>query len=185
MPHKILFTGSIDAGKSTLSNHFSYHPKIYVVKETARQLLIGNPDLSLQPEFQDILFHEQLLREEAVNSGKPIIICDRGVFDIITYSIILDHPIKPQWLESLRRRYQTVALFSVTDIPFDLSSYPLNLEIAKRRNLIDHVFREKALELDCPIIEIRGTHEERVKFFRAYIENLVLGEGYPPGVERR
>lgn len=185
-PHKILFTGSIDAGKTTFLNHFSSHPQIYVVSETARELLTIDPALAVKPEFQEILFKEQIRREEeAAKSGKPIIICDRGVFDIVAFSRVLNHPVKKEWEESLPGRYQTVALFSISDISFDISTYTLNLEIAKRREIIDQTIRRMVQELVYPIVEIRGTRSERVAIFSRYLDSLIFGEGHPPGIEKK
>ncbi len=185
-PHKILFTGSIDAGKTTLLNHFSSHPQIYVVSETARELLSLNPALAVKPEFQDILFQEQLRREEeAIRSGKPIIICDRGVFDIVAFSTILSHPVKKEWKESLPGRYQSVALFSITDIPFDVSTYTLNLEIAQQRERIDQTIRRIVRELACPILEISGVHSYRVAILSQYVDSVIFGEGHTPRIEEK
>lgn len=185
-PHKILLTGSIDAGKTTLLNYFNSHPQIYVVSETARELLTRDPALAVKPEFQDILFQEQLEREEnAMKSDKPIIICDRGVFDIVAFSTILNHPVKKEWIESLPGRYQTVALFSISDIPFDVSTYTLNLEIAQRRERIDQTIRRMVRELACPILEIRGAHSDRVTIFSQYVDGVIFGEGRSPRIEKK
>ncbi|OGM60286.1 hypothetical protein A2955_03370 [Candidatus Woesebacteria bacterium RIFCSPLOWO2_01_FULL_37_19] len=60
MQHKILFTGSIDAGKTTLANHFATYPQIYIVPETVRELIVIDPSVATKPEFQDVLFREQI-----------------------------------------------------------------------------------------------------------------------------
>lgn len=64
-------------------------------------------------QIGDILFQEQIRREEeAMKSDKSIIICDRGVFDIVVFSAVLNHPVKKEWKECLPGSYQTVVIFT-------------------------------------------------------------------------
>jgi len=106
---KFLFTGTFEAGKTTLISLFTQFPEIAVVNEVARDILSVRPDLASSPIFHDMNFMEQIRREEEASLKKPtVILCDRGVLDIIAYANILNHPVKQEWIDALQNRYHMI-----------------------------------------------------------------------------
>jgi predicted ATPase len=126
---KILLTGTICVGKSTLVEYVaSVAPKrVTVIPEVARELLAKNPDLERLPEFQDILFREQVDREQAaLESAKTnhhhLVLCDRGVLDIIAFSRMFGHEIRNEWI-AWSRSYDRVYVLLKENVTFNSSLY--------------------------------------------------------------
>jgi len=71
-PHKILITGTFESGKTELIKLFIDDPRVFVIPEAARDILSLDPSLQNKPEFQDILFRQQIRNEalaEQYNKG--------------------------------------------------------------------------------------------------------------------
>jgi predicted ATPase len=71
MSYKILVTGTLDVGKTTLLNEFAGDSNVVVVREVAQDIIDEHGYAITQtPEFQDMVFAEQLRREaEAEQQG--------------------------------------------------------------------------------------------------------------------
>lgn len=84
---RILFTGTLDAGKTTIAELLANRDDIHVVREVARDLLTSNPASESHPDLQAKIIEEQLRRELiAERSLKPLVILDRSYLDVICYS---------------------------------------------------------------------------------------------------
>src|SRR5471030_3328284 len=107
MPHKILITGTLRSGKTTLLNGLQNRPQFAIVPEVAQSFIKKyGYGITQEARFQDMVFAEQLRREElGVQLGKPYILCDRGTLDNIAFCQVIGVPIKPEWLELLHDRY--------------------------------------------------------------------------------
>ncbi len=180
-PHKILITGTFESGKTELVRLYTGDPRVATVSEIARDVLALDSSLQLKPGFQDILFSEQLKKEVlAEATGKPIILCDRGVLDIIAFSLALDIPIKKEWLSNSLGRYGDIMICNAGDIPYS-ASYE-GLDSQSFRNQIDLKIRQVANELVSvdmirPIInEIKGTLKARKFFLDKHIELTMLSK---------
>jgi nicotinamide riboside kinase len=171
MVYKLLFTGTFETGKTTLLKRFFNDNQIEIVPETARDLLVDNPHLELLPGFQDILFAEQVKREKlAEKKKKPIIICDRGTLDIIAFSEVLGHKVKPQWKDSIKGRYDFVFYFSTIDIPVPLQQYNLDINIIDYRKAVDKKIREVINRYCLPFMEVHGTDKWREQLIRIQLK---------------
>lgn len=68
MPMIILLTGVQKSGKTTLTDLYSSSMQsIATVREVAREFVVKHNDIVSEPEFQDLLFKEQVKREIRVN----------------------------------------------------------------------------------------------------------------------
>lgn len=104
---KILLTGSIQSGKTTLLNRLKSLniPGIVYVPEVARDIINRSPELlivsgkqEVLPNMGDYIFDEQVRREtEAEKTGARAIVCDRGSLDIITHTVLFKGIINPKW----------------------------------------------------------------------------------------
>lgn len=116
---KILLTGTIHVGKTVLLNALEAIklPNVVIIPEVARDMLSQNQKLEKNPNLQDILFAEQVRKEKEATSDNSIIICDRGVLDIIAHSRFFGHEIKPEWTRWLQT-YDLTFLLNKDDVFF-------------------------------------------------------------------
>jgi predicted ATPase len=169
MPFRILFTGSFGTGKTTLLNCFSQYPFVACISEVERDLLKENPLLERDPDFQKMVFVEHIYREtQAQLSGKSIVICDRGVIDVIAYSEFFGYPIKSEWRDALNNRYDLVAIFNMDDIPAAMPS------IKEFRNKIDANIREVVDHFGFPKIELSGNVQTRETILLSHLKQLKI-----------
>lgn len=70
---KILFTGTIHVGKTTLLEHLRAEklPFVGFISEVAREILTKDPVLEMDSSLQDMLFEEQVKREEEAKKNLP------------------------------------------------------------------------------------------------------------------
>lgn len=178
---KILITGTFESGKTTLASLFRDVPGVVIVEEVARDILSVNPNLATDPIFHEINFAEQLRREKnAEASGAYVILCERGILDIIAYANVFKHPIDPQWTQALQDRYDMMFILNKDDVPFD--STP---EENTFRNAIDREIRRISSRLEIPVIEVKGTLEERRHAVEGFIcEGIISKEGNRKFTER-
>lgn len=108
-----------------------------MVDEVARELLEKKPEMEINPDFQDYLFREQIKRElQAVSTEEPIVFCDRGSVDIVAYSRLFGHKVKPEWL-AWCRTYDKVFLLNREDVLFTDDIIRADPQYSKGRNWID------------------------------------------------
>jgi len=116
---KIVVTGSIYTGKTTLVNSLRGIQGIAILPETASEFVHRDKNIVFRPDFQDILFDEQTKRESALQSqGQHIIVCDRGIPDIITHAKFFGQEIKPEW-EAWMKTYDYSFVASMNDVNFN------------------------------------------------------------------
>lgn len=180
---KFLFTGTFDSGKTTLASEFEADPAICVVREVARDLLRSNPDLASAPMFNRLNFAEQIRREEESEKNKPsLIICDRGVLDILAYATVFGNPIDQEWIDAMRGRYNKTFYFNKADIPF----IPSSQEEEELRNEVDFALQMWISRLGIPVVGIEGTVGERKRLTEGYVrEGVIFSEGAVDFMERR
>lgn len=178
---KFLITGTFESGKTTLTSLFKNTPGVTVVKEVARDILAVNPNFAADPIFHEINFAEQLRREKnAEASGAHVILCERGILDIIAYANVFQHPVDPQWNHALQNRYDKIFVFNKDDVSFDDTP-----EENMFRNAIDKEIRKISSQLEIPIVEIKGTLEERRHIVEGFVcEEIISKEGSRGFLER-
>lgn len=116
-PITILLTGTTSSGKTTLIQELQrelqnvFATKISFIPEVAREILEINPQLLHEPAIlQDKIFSAQTQAEQAaVANGSSIIVCDRGVLDILSHIPLLqpELTIKPEWISWLTHYTKT------------------------------------------------------------------------------
>lgn len=116
---KILLTGTIHVGKTTLLEELKRKglPNVGFVPEIAREMLTENPQLEKDPHLQDILFDEQVRREEETQRNNSLVVCDRGSLDIIAHSRLFGHTVRKPW-EDWLNTYTKIFLLSKLDVSF-------------------------------------------------------------------
>ncbi len=156
---RTLFTGTFDAGKTTIAELLSDQTDIHVVREVARDLLAADPTLESHPDLQAKIIAEQTRREAiAEQSLKPIIILDRSFLDVICYSRYFGHPIDERALIK-QLNYDKVLLFSPSDI--EVSS-TLSVDMQNYRTSIHEMFLCVLEELAIPYEVICGDIQRRL-----------------------
>lgn len=184
MPQKILVTGTLRAGKTTLMTALAQRSDTVIVREVAQDFIDQYGYLVTQrPEFQDMVFAEQLRREdEAMKMGKEYVLCDRGTVDILGFCKVIGHPIKSSWAESIRDRYNGITIFNKDDIHFETGEYPPEMRNQMRvyRDQVDQSIRAVLAEFQLTAIEIQGTHSERLQLFNEYLHHSQLKENLNP-----
>lgn len=188
---KILLTGSVHVGKTTLLNRLKAQspPGVVYIPELARELMESRPDLisipgenGILPGLSDYHFAEQTRREkEAVSSGALHVVCDRGIVDLITHQRIFGGKEKEEWVE-WTRTYGRIYLLETAGVPFNAQGYPEGVddwpkfreeyEIGTRKFL-----DEQQLEYYC----LHGALEEKESILRRSLEGGI----HYPEVERR
>lgn len=180
---KFLFTGTFDSGKTTLASEFEADPGVCVVREVARDLLRSNPDLASDLMFNALSFAEQIRREKEAEASKPsLIICDRGVLDILAYATVFGNPIAPEWIDAMRGRYSKTFYFNRVDIPF----IPSSQEEEELRNGVDFALQMWIARLGIPVVGVEGAVGERKSLMEGYVrEGVIFSEGVVDFMERR
>lgn len=186
---KILLTGTIHAGKTTLLQELKKTDLrgITVIPEVAREVLSQYPELEKNPNLQDILFAEQVRREGVAEETSPITICDRGSLDIIAHSRMFGHSVKPEWIKWLNT-YDATFLLDKNDIPFNGENRALSDSerdwISFRDDLDMHI-RSVVSEYGIPVIHLTGSPENRAERLSLHVEEQYrFHEGYGRRSER-
>lgn len=186
---KVLLTGTIHVGKTVLLNALESAklPNVGIVPEIARYLLFQNPGLEKDPNFQDILFTEQVRREKEAASNNSIVVCDRGVLDIVAHSKLFRHEIKPQWLQWLHT-YDLTFLLNKDDVPFsgENRAFPdPKRDWIQFRNLLDAYISRTLIENNVRYELLSGNIENRLGYLTSRINKpFTLREGYGRQIER-
>lgn len=166
---KVVFTGTIYVGKSTMIERLAGRANVAVIREIARDLINRDPTIETKEEFQDILFGEQVRREaDAVNSGANIVICDRSIADNIAHSRYYGHQVKPEW-EDWLYTYDHFFLFAANDFPFDATDYPEGIDWIKFRDDLHNQIYQVLTDYKLPFSIVGGDSEARIKL----IENII------------
>ena len=162
MQTKAVLTGTFSSGKTTLLKLFQN--RAFIIPEVAKELLEIKPQLFNEPELQQIILAEQLRREQdAEKNNNPLIICDRGVIDVIVYSRYFRHP-EPK----TPFYYDRIFLCSPEGVP---CIYGEQAKIM-RQNL-HQIFLNVLGEQNLSYRVLEGTPEERYRT----IENELYGRG--------
>lgn len=187
---KILLTGSVHVGKTTILNRLKTQspPNIVYIPELAREIMESRPDLvsrpgekGILPGLGDYLFAEQTRREkEAIASGALHVLCDRGIVDLITHRRIFGGREKEEWVE-WTRTYGRIYLLETVGVAFNAQGYPPGINWQKFREEYEIGTRrfldEQQLEYYC----LRGTLEEKESIIRRALEGIT----HYPEMERR
>lgn len=176
---KILITGTLGSGKSTLIEQFQNRYGVYVITETARDIM-KNRTFTDAATLQQTIYEEQLRREEeaarlSVIQGKAIILCDRGLVDIIAYNNVLGVRVPESWIEACQNRYNLALILDKDDItyPFpnrDENRITLPVEF---RNQIDTEIRTTVSRFRLPFIDISGSIEERTRSIEGLLKSSI------------
>lgn len=187
---KILLTGSVHVGKTTLLNRLKTQspPGVVYIPELARELMESRPDLVSKPGEKGVLpglgdyhFAEQTRREkEAVSSGALHVLCDRGIVDLIIHSRIFGGKEKGEWIDWVRT-YGRIFLLETEGIPFNPQGYPEGVDWEKFRPEYEIGTRRFLDEQGLPYFSLRGLLEDKELIIRRSLEGRV----YNPETERR
>lgn len=183
---KILLTGSIQVGKTTLLNRLAGMDisGVICVSEVARDIMNRSPESfvvpgkpEVFPNMGDVIFNEQVRREtRAEKSGAKVILCDRGSLDIITHTVLFGGAINPEWKDRISS-YDQIFLFNKNDVPFDSSSYPPGRDWAKFRDDLDVVTKSVLADYSLSYDILSGTEQTRAETVQAFILNKTSPEG--------
>lgn len=198
---KILFTGTIQSGKTTLLDHLKdlRIPRVAYVTEVAREIIDRSPELFIIPDSQivlpnqgDFIFSEQKRREtEAESSGALVVVCDRGSLDIVAHSRVFGGQEKTEWI-AWAKTYSQVFYFDKNDVTFNSNVYPPNRNWKDFRNVLDCRTKELLEENNLPYQLLSGDIEERIHIVESSIRKVIQSregqqfypEGYRHGKER-
>jgi len=171
---KIVVTGSIYAGKTTLVNSLRGIQGIAILPETASEFVHRDKNIVFRPDFQDILFNEQARRELVLQSqGQKIIVCDRGIPDIITHAKFFGQEIKPEWKEWIKT-YDYSFVASKDDINFNPppGMYLENYDWISFRDIMHKLTVEVLSAYSIPFEFLDGDVEHRKEVLLGKIQSL-------------
>lgn len=160
---KIVVTGSIFAGKTTIVNSLKGVNGIITLSETASEFVHRDKNIVFRSDFQDILFAEQTKRESTLQSqGYHIIVCDRGIPDIITHAKFFSQPIKPEW-EEWMRTYDYSFVASTENVNFNPppGMYLENYDWVNFRDIMHKLTLEVLKTYSVPFELLQGSAEYR------------------------
>lgn len=191
---KISLTGTMFVGKTTLLNDLKQKtlPQVTYIPEVAFDLITRHPNLVREPVFQDLMFEEQVKREVEGERKSKVIICDRGVVDIIAHSYLFGHPIKPEWIDWLKT-YEKTFIFRKEDIPFsnevlfaERPFFDASVDWVNYRNELDNLMWRVIREQDLPHAVIFGERSHRTLLLEREINfHHTTVEGQQSSKERR
>jgi len=185
MAYKILFSGSFFSGKTTLANQLK--EKGYnVIDEIAGPLIKeaserGDNGLKRRREFQLNLLDKQLAFETEAEKNHDLIICDRGVIDIVVYSKYYKHQF--DWGNLLKDHspYDTIFLCSIEGINASDKFTPTTL---RKREILQELYFQTLDELDLSFEILMGDQEARLSCVQEVIKRWISVEGKRRSVER-
>lgn len=188
---KILLTGSIHVGKTTLLDKLksSNPPGVTFIPELARELINSRPEHfkvpgkdGILPGMGDYHFAEQTRREvEAARSGARHIVCDRGIVDLVAHARIFTGRDRLEWLE-WNKTYDKIFFMETTGIPLDVSGYPPGRDLHKFRDQLDAETRKLLDEQQLEYFCLSGPLQEKESVLKAVLEG---GSRDPEGGPRR
>jgi len=136
--------------------------------------------LKRRPEFQMTLLQKQLRYEAEAEKNHRLIICDRGLPDIMVYSKYYGHSFNWEELLEGHLSYDLIFLCSIEGIDASHSFSPTALR--KRRILQDYyfqVFEKRGLFFEI----LSGELEARFSRIQEFIRQWVSVEGQRRNVE--
>lgn len=158
-PERILITGPFQSGKTTLLDALKDVDDIVIVEEAAREMLAGDCGLQERPEFQQLLYTEQMRREEnAIQSSARYVLCDRGFLDIVVHCHYYGLTPPEQAIE-LSRSYRRVYFCDPQEIR---AQNPLWPEAGAMGEKLAALYVSAAAELGIEIVRLTGTVSERL-----------------------
>jgi len=188
---KILLTGSIHVGKTTLLERLkSNSPRgVAYIPELARELMKSRPDLAnvpgkdgILPGLGDYHFAEQTRREtDASLTGSRHIVCDRGIVDLVTHTRIFGGRDRQHWLD-WTRSYDKIYLMETTGITLDSTGYPPGRDWHKFRDQLDAETRKLLDEQQLEYFCLRGPLDGKETILRSLLEG---GSGNIEGASSR
>lgn len=160
---EILLTGTIYSGKTTLIESLEGIAGIATIPELAKEIIRKDPKIESRPEFQDILFEKQVKRETMAMEKNQIIVCDRGILDIIVHSRYYGHLIKKDWVNWLPT-YGLIFLVNKEDVPFNVSTYPPGVNWNQFREDLHRITLETLMFYGLSYTLLSGSIEQRKNF---------------------
>lgn len=158
-PERILITGPFQSGKTTLLNALKDVDDVVVVEEAAREMLAGDCGLRERPEFQQLLYTEQMRREEkALQSSARYALCDRGFLDIVVHCRYYGLT-PPEEAIELSRSYRRVYFCDPQDVR---AQNPLWPEAGAMGEKLAGLYVSVAAELGIETVRLTGTASERL-----------------------
>jgi predicted ATPase len=148
---KILFTGTPSSGKTTVWEFLKnqHLPDVVFIEAITSQLVDKYLGIEQNPEFQALLFAEQVKHEQQIAQSRPqYIFCDRGSIDIIAHARLSHQPIHPEWAD-WTQTYDFALYFDSTDLFFKLN------------NQLDKALRQSLEECCLPYHVIKGNDREK------------------------
>lgn len=159
---RVVVIGPESTGKSTLSEQLAAHFNTIWVPEYARQYI---EELSRPYEQHDLLTiaEGQLsLEDERAALADKLLICDTDLHVIKVWSEHKYHGVDPLILAYIASRRYDLYLLTYVDIPWQEDpqrEYP----DPQMREYFYNVYKDLVLDTGVPVVEIRGSMEERLK----------------------
>ncbi|VVB82013.1 Dephospho-CoA kinase [uncultured archaeon] len=172
---KIVLTGGPCSGKSTVLEELA--KKGYsVLRETAKEIVAKRKDIPISKQEseirQDMIFNEQLKKEEEAEKGIGVLFLDRSLIDGLGYSVLYEgeNSLEKYFPKILGRKYHKIFLFE--RLPFSSQGFrpETNEEAKKIHDAMDSIYKRFGYE---PISVPKMSVEERVNFILG-----IVFEGY-------
>jgi predicted ATPase len=163
---KIVLTGGPCSGKSTVLEELA--KKGYnVLRETAKEIVAKRKEIPITKEEseirQDLIFNEQLKKEEDAEKEIGVLFLDRSLIDGLGYSVLYegDSSLEKYFPKVLGRKYDKIFLFE--RLPFSSQGFrpETDEEANKIHDAMYNIYKRFGYE---PINVLKMSVEERVSF---------------------
>lgn len=162
----IVFTGGPCSGKSTVLEELAKKGHA-VLRETAKEIVAKRKHIPITKEEseirQDLIFNEQLKKEEEAEKGIGVLFLDRSLIDGLGYSVLYEgeNSLEKYFPKVLGRKYDKIFLFE--RLPFSSQGFrpETEEEANKIHDAMNSIYQRFGYE---PIRVPKMSVEERVDF---------------------
>ncbi len=168
----VVVTGSECTGKTTLAEALAVHYQTACVPEFARRFVA---EKGAAPDFDDvesIARGQMRLADRHKNTARRILIHDTDLLSTVVYSHHYWGDC-PAWIEdALRARAGDLYLLADIDVPWVADGD--QRDRGNRRQEMHQLFRAALAARALPFVELRGSHEQRLRIAIAAIRAIAV-----------
>jgi len=167
---RVVIIGPECTGKSELSKFLSEYFKTVRVEEYARAYLNKLIHGYEKSDLTKIANGQVRMEDEWMYDANKILICDTNAVVVKVWSDFKYGSCDPDILKIIAERKYDLYLLTYVDVPWEADK---QREHPDKREQLYQIFSEELSRLNVPVIDIRGSREERRKKAIQAIEELI------------
>jgi NadR type nicotinamide-nucleotide adenylyltransferase len=167
---RVVVTGSESTGKTTLAQGLARHFGTVWVPEFARGYLDAKPTPLDSSDIEPIARGQMAAEDAGAREANRVVFLDTDLASTEVYAAHY-YGACPEWIrDESRRRVPSLYLLAGIDAPWIPDP---QRDRGDRRPEMHELFRRRIEESDAPIVEVRGSWEERFEIARTAVEPLL------------